>query len=158
MVGVIATFWGFAEATLFFIVPDVYLSLVAIRDTKAGLVGCLFAVGGALLGGAVMYMWGSLDVLGAQAALNVIPEIDAQLIAEVRASLTESGLAAVFEGPLLGTPYKIYAVESGGLKLGMLPFLLISVPARALRFVLITGLAAFASHKLFPGWPLGRKR
>lgn len=158
MVGLIAATWGFGEATVFFFVPDIYLSLVALRDTKAGLVGCAFALGGALLGGTVMYLWGLLDVAGAEAVLDLIPAIDPHMIEGVRRSLTDSGLFAVFLGPLAGTPYKIYAVESGSLGVGLPLFLLVSIPARGVRFVLLTALAAWISRRPLAGWPLNRKR
>ena len=47
----IASLWGFAEATVFFIVPDVLLSWLALRSPKSGLIACLFALLGALIGG-----------------------------------------------------------------------------------------------------------
>ena len=40
--------WGFAEATLFFIVPDVLLSYVALKNLRAALLTCFIATGGAL--------------------------------------------------------------------------------------------------------------
>src|SRR5437868_1692315 len=53
--------WGYAEATLFFLVPDVLLSWVALRDPRAAGVACFWALAGALLGGATMYAWGAAD-------------------------------------------------------------------------------------------------
>jgi len=44
----VAALWGLAEATLFFIVPDVFLSLVALRDRRAALVACGWAIPGHL--------------------------------------------------------------------------------------------------------------
>jgi len=40
---------GFAEATLFFIVPDVYLTLLAVQGAPVALGGCVAAVTGALV-------------------------------------------------------------------------------------------------------------
>ena len=42
-----AAVWGFAEATLFFIVPDVLLSWIALHAPRKALVACLWAVVGA---------------------------------------------------------------------------------------------------------------
>ena len=78
LVGALA--WGFAEATLFFIVPDVLLTLVATTDGRLALVACLFAVCGALLGGALMYAWGAEDAVGAKAVLERLPAVHATMI------------------------------------------------------------------------------
>ena len=53
-----AGLWGLAEATLFFIVPDVWLNLAGRRRLEAGLLG-------ALIGGALIYFWGAHDKPGA---------------------------------------------------------------------------------------------
>ena len=53
---------GIAEATVFFIVPDVWISFVALRrGWQAGALAAFFACIGALIGGAIMYLWGSND-------------------------------------------------------------------------------------------------
>ena len=51
----IAGGWGLAEATLFFVVPDVWIGLLALFGWRAGLRAVALAVAGALLGGALMY-------------------------------------------------------------------------------------------------------
>ena len=53
-------------------------------------------------------------------------------------------------GPVRGTPYKIYAVEWGARGGSVPAFLLVSVPARWLRFVLTTVAAAGAMRVLAP--------
>jgi membrane protein YqaA with SNARE-associated domain len=133
----VAAAWGFAEATLFFVVPDVYLSRLALADLRAALRCCLWALLGALAGGAVMYAMGQRQLAGAERALDAVPAIAPAAIAGVRAEIAGRGTLAVFLGPLSGTPYKIYAVESApaGLPLGR--FLAVSVPARLLRFALV---------------------
>ncbi|GEM_PF-3959884 len=47
----VALAWGFAEATLFFIVPDVWLTLVARERLRTGLIASLYSLAGALAGG-----------------------------------------------------------------------------------------------------------
>jgi membrane protein YqaA with SNARE-associated domain len=139
---VIAAGWGFAEASLFFLVPDVWLSRVALDSPRRALRGCLWALAGALGGGALMWAWGGAAPATAEAALDSVPGISAAMVAGVRAELAGIGWSALFLGPATGTPYKIYAVEAGILGRGLLPLLAVSVPARLLRFVLVTLLAA----------------
>jgi membrane protein YqaA with SNARE-associated domain len=152
----LAVLWGFGEATLFFIVPDVLLSVIALRDRRAGWNACGAAIAGALAGGLLMFVWGRNDPAGANAALLRVPAVGPEAIRKVHDSLGSSGLLALFVGPL--TPYKIYAVTSGAMSLSLPLFLLVSIPARGLRFVIVALSASWASGGPLASWPLGRKR
>lgn len=137
----LACFWGLAEATLFFIVPDVLLSWLALRRPWAQVWrACLWALGGALLGGVLMYGWGRLAAPSALATLQQIPAISLAMCEAVGQQLREQGALALFTGPLTGVPYKIYAVQSGAQQASLWLFLAISVPARLLRFLAVAGL------------------
>lgn len=46
--------WGLAEATFFFIVPDVFTTRLALQDFKRALISCIFTLAGALLGGVTL--------------------------------------------------------------------------------------------------------
>lgn len=140
--------WGFAEASVFFIVPDVLLSWYAIQNWRKALRACIYALAGAMLGGALVWWWGYHDGESARDFLARIPAIDAALIGDVRAQLQNSGLAALFAGPLKGIPYKIYAVEAAELGFGLVLFLLVSIPARLMRFLAVAALFAGVSHLL----------
>ena len=83
-----------------------------------------------------------------RAILESIPAINAEMIADVQGQLDSRGLLALFIGPLIGTPYKIYALESAGAGYGLLIFLLISIPARLMRFVIVTSVSAAGSYLL----------
>ena len=138
----IAGLWGFAEATLFFLVPDIWLTALAVRrGLKPALLACQAALAGALLGGLAMYGWGAANPEAAREMLDWVPAIDTATIGQVRTALSNDGVAAVFLGPLLGVPYKIYAVEAAGAGIGLAVFLAVSVPARLLRFLVLTVVA-----------------
>lgn len=126
--------WGLAEATLFFIIPDVLLTWLALTRPRLAWRACGFALAGALAGGALMFAGGNADPTAARAALDAVPAVSAAAVDEVGVELRQHGLGAVFLGPLTGKPYKIYAVEAAAGGVGLLPFLLVSVPARGLRF------------------------
>ena len=135
----VAGLWGFAEATLFFLVPDIWLTALAVRrGLKPALLACLAALAGALLGGVAMYGWGAANPEAARDMLDWVPAIDPAMIAKVRIALREDGVTAMFLGPLYGVPYKIYAVEAAGTGISLAAFLAISIPARMLRFLLLT--------------------
>ncbi|GAK02510.1 hypothetical protein JCM19037_749 [Geomicrobium sp. JCM 19037] len=84
--------WGFAEATVFFIVPDVLITYAALTKTRTFIVWlCLYTLIGALVGGTLMYALGIGFVKEGNELLTHIPAIDAQLVADVQQSLIESG-------------------------------------------------------------------
>jgi membrane protein YqaA with SNARE-associated domain len=144
---ILAFVWGFFEATIFFIVPDVLLTLIACRALRPALRATVAAVIGALAGGALMYLLGAREPTFARVLLDHIPAISPALIARVAGQMDEAGLMAVLLGPFEGIPYKIYAVEWGARGGGFLVLMLISIPARYGRFFL-TALIARAIARL----------
>jgi len=133
--------WGLAEATCFFIVPDVLLSLIATRRLRSAFHASLAALAGALLGGAIMVAFGARAPEAARTFLDRVPAIGPSMIATVQTALDRHGAWAAMAGPLGGIPYKIYAVEWGARHGALAAFLLVSIPARYLRFLLSVLLA-----------------
>ena len=154
----VAAVWGFAEATLFFLVPDVFLTYVAAKRTRLALIASVFAVAGALAGGALMYGWGLYDQAGASAALDRMPAISPGMLERVENDLAKRGLVAAFIGPFTGKPYKVYAVKSAGGRIGLPSFMAVSIPARLIRFVLASLIVGWISRTVLKKWPLSRKR
>jgi len=113
-VNAIALIWGFAEATLFFIVPDVWLTLAGRDKLHRGLIVCLYSLAGALAGGTLMYLWGSQDPQTALRVVESVPAISTEMVGWVSEQLSTQGVVALMLGPLSGTPYKLYAVQAAG--------------------------------------------
>ena len=147
-----AALWGLAEATFFFLVPDVILSAIAIFDWRLALWACLAATGGALAGGALMYRLGRRDPAAMRDFLLRLPGVGPRMLERVSVAVGSRGLVALALGPLSGTPYKLYAVECGLRGLPLASFLLVSVPARMARFLLVALLASWLAHGAFPDW------
>jgi membrane protein YqaA with SNARE-associated domain len=140
----VALFWGFAEATLFFILPDVWLSFVALFDLRKTWRHILAALAGAVVGGAVLFHWSAVEPGPARAVVAHVPFITEQMFARADDGLRQHGLFAVFLGSVTGIPYKIYAVEAPHFFTEK-EFLMATPSARVVRFVLVwlgIGLAA----------------
>jgi len=153
-----AGLWGFAEATLFFIVPDVLLSAVAVYSgRRAALRATAWAVAGAVAGGALIYRWGDADPAGVIALLDRLPAISPAMIGRVRDDLQESGLAALVAGAFSGVPYKLYAAQAPAAAIGAVPFLAASIPIRALRFIAVVLIADWVSKGLASRLSLRRR-
>ena len=146
----VALIWGLAEATLFFVVPDVFLTYLGLFDLSLGLMGALWSLVGALIGGAVMYYLGVKDIEKMHRLLMRIPGISQPMIQHVKSSLESRGALALFLGPLKGVPYKNYAIYAYQKKISFSRFLLISIPARLIRFVLSVCVAYFIAYTWSP--------
>ncbi|MCG6887577.1 MAG: hypothetical protein LJE74_10235 [Proteobacteria bacterium] len=157
-VKIIAAAWGFAEATLFFIVPDVWTSATGINNLKQGLIACLWALTGALAGGLLMYLWGQYEPVVSTHWVESVPAINTAMMDEVRASLTTTGIGAMFIGPLQGIPYKTFAVQAYGAGIPLGLFLLLSIPARLIRFALVTVLANVVARYALPNRSVAFRR
>jgi membrane protein YqaA with SNARE-associated domain len=143
-----ALLWGFAEATVFFIVPDVLLSFVALRDLRKALVACGLAVLGALTGGTLMYLLSAHDHDPTAYVVEKVPAIGHTLIGQVRDQMRDRGPIAVTIGPFIGWPYKVYAIEAREAGISLPVFAAITVPARLSRFLLVTVLTGIVSRAL----------
>jgi membrane protein YqaA with SNARE-associated domain len=143
-----AFLWGLAEATFFFIVPDVWITFRALHGIKRGLNAALFAAAGALPGGALMYWLGTVRPEAVRMWLDAVPAVSAAMIENVGEQLARLGLWGLFLGPLSGTPYKIYAALAPQAGFSLPVLLAVSLPARLLRFVLLAGVSAAAGRWL----------
>ncbi|NVJ61563.1 MAG: hypothetical protein HWE27_14300 [Gammaproteobacteria bacterium] len=145
----IAGVWGFLEATIFFIVPDVLLTYLGSRKDRPLLMPILMATLGAFIGGLLMYCFGHSNYGLSSELITRIPAIDSAMTEQVRILLNEHGLWALFIGPLQGIPFKIFAIEATLTSINPALFLLISIPARMMRFVLLAYLARLLVTTVF---------
>lgn len=143
----LAFMWGFAEATVFFIVPDVLVSLCAIFSRSLFLRAALAALAGALIGGAAIYLAASHAPAFISALMRSVPFVTDLMIAKVRNEYADAGNWALFHGPLSGTPYKLYAFAAPPYA-GLATFLAVSIPARLLRFLAVGGVSLLAAYAL----------
>ena len=140
--------WGLAEATFFFIVPDVLLSYIAIKNFKSAKIACIFATIGALIGGLIMYAWGQRNLESAETFLDKVPAISKEMLDDISLQVKDDRGLAIFKGPLQGQPYKAYAVYSGSDGIDYLSFILITIPARIIRFIITILLVNFLLNKI----------
>jgi membrane protein YqaA with SNARE-associated domain len=140
---VAAGVWGAAEATLFFIVPDVLLTAAVIRfGFRRTLSLALVAVASASLAGLAVWLWGHSDATTARHVMLLVPAIGPDLLARAHEEIASNWLVHLFTGAVTGLPYKLYAVEAGARGINPFLFVLVSFAARLPRFLLTMGLAA----------------
>ena len=141
-----AAVWGYAEATTFYVVPDVLIGWAAIHSLRLGVASAFAATAGAVIGGAVVHR----DARGYRAASTDIPGIGPGMIRDARARFARDRWAAVVRAPLDGIPYKVYAAEAGLRGRPLRELVLITPFARAWRFLAVAVAAAAAGAILSP--------
>lgn len=139
----LAFLWGFSEATVYFVVPDVILTYAVVkRGFRRAAPVAIVTLVGALIGGAVMHGWGESDPEAARKLLDRIPAISPQMIDAVSAQAGDRYPAAMVKGSLTGIPYKVFAVVAGSSGIALPTFLFASIGARMLRWCLLMALTA----------------
>ena len=126
--------WGFAEATLFYVIPDIIIGWAALSGRRAGLKMIVAAITGAVVGGLLLYSFAARHPAEARAAVDAVPFVRAAMLETVAGDYSKDGPAAVLRGPGTGIPYKVYAVLAPPVT-GPVSFALLSIPARLERFL-----------------------
>ena len=144
-----AACWGVAEATFFFVVPDVLLTAAVIRfDLRTALYLSVVAALFASLAGLGMWLLSNNDAADARDIMLLVPAIGPDLLARAHRDMADNWPLHLFVGAVTGVPYKLYAVEAGARGINPILFFLVSFPVRLGRFALATGLAAIGREVL----------
>jgi hypothetical protein len=127
--------WGFAEATLFFIIPDLVLSWASLAGARGGMkiLGAILA--GAVVGGISMYTWALWRPDSARSAVAAVPFVRTKMFEKVQGDYRAHGVSGIFYTLGTGIPYKVYAVLAPSVTTPV-TFGLISIPARLERLAL----------------------
>ncbi|MGK9170640.1 hypothetical protein KXR53_30355 [Inquilinus limosus] len=154
----LAFLWGVAEASLFFVVPDVPVSLIALaRGWQAGLRAAVAAAAGAMLGGAALAVFASQAPETALAVVEAVPAISPAMIARLQGLMAGAESAAGLAGVLIlaslsGIPYKIAAASAPALGIPVWELALLTPLVRLPRFVALAAGGAIL-HQLTPALP-----
>lgn len=141
-----ALLWCFAEATFFFIVPDLLLTAAVLTlGLRRALRLALAGAAAAMAGGLVMYAWAANDADAARTFLLGVPLIGEDLMLRVHGEMDGLWPVDLTLGAITGAPFKIYAVEAGALGIDPLLFALVAIGARLARFSLAIGLTALGA-------------
>ena len=142
-----AALWGFAEATFFFVVPDLLLTAaVLVFGLSRAFRFATVAACGAAVGALPMVIWGAVDADAARAFLMSVPLIGEDLLSRVHSEVEGFWPWRLTMGALTGAPFKIYAVEAGAAGVSPFLFALIGYGARLARFTLAIGLTALGAR------------
>jgi len=135
-----ALFWvSFAESSFFPIPPDVMLVPMVLRQRDKAWWFALVAVVGSVLGGVAGYAIGYflLESVG-QPVLRFYGLTGK--FQEFSATFNEYGVWILIIKGMTPIPYKLLTITAGATQMNLAAFVVASVIARAMRFVLVAGL------------------
>jgi membrane protein YqaA with SNARE-associated domain len=133
--------WGLADATVFFLVPDILITASALFSPKKSFAQMIAVLIGALLGGALLYTAADKYPDKAKSVVLSVPFIKMKTLEQADRQLQERGLWAMCLGSFTGIPYKTFAV-SAPRHAPFEVFVAISIPCRLLRFLLSWSVAS----------------
>jgi membrane protein YqaA with SNARE-associated domain len=135
---IVAFIWGLAEASIFFVVPDVIISFIALKyGARAALLASLLAVVGAMAGGSIIYFLGQADLEGLQKLFDQLPAIGPEVIGRAHHEIwSGSGALTLLLGSITGVPFKLYASEAGAFNMPLWYFMLLTPLVRMPRFLM----------------------
>ncbi len=108
-----------------------------------GAMASLAAALGAMVGGALMWLWSANAPNAALRAVAAVPSVSDAMIDKARADMAREGwILASLKGPLTSTPYKVYAALAPQAGAGLPAFAAAALPVRLPRFLLVA--AAFS--------------
>ena len=134
----IAFLWGLFEGLFFFIIPDIYLSFIALFSFRGGIVCLGFTLLGSLVSATIIFSLSPFVGDFFHKILLIIPGVSDSMINTVSIGLQNHGVRSLVEGPLSGIPYKIYSVEAAIQHLPFFQYILWSIPARLERMLPVT--------------------
>jgi membrane protein YqaA with SNARE-associated domain len=141
--------WAVAEATFFFIVPDVLITIAVLKfGPRAGVRLAVVAAVAAAAGGLGMWLWGHACPEAARKAVLTVPAVGPDLLTRAHREIAQNWFVHLVLGAVTGVPYKLYAVEAGAHGPTPLLFVPASIAARLTRFLVAVGLTTLMSKVL----------
>jgi hypothetical protein len=148
--------WGLAEASLFFIVPDVWLGFVALYAPRRAPVTLLAIVAGAVVGAALLYVATLVVGDGLSGLIVGLPGIAPADLSQARSELADQGAIAFLNGPLQGLPVKVYihaAALHGIDLLSVTVAVVLNRLERIVLFGLVMATVGFVARPAIARWP-----
>ncbi len=137
---------SFAESSFFPVPVDVMLAPMALAKPEKAWHYAFITTAFSVLGGVFGYFAGyfAMDLLE--------PWIETfgywERYQEIILGFKEWGIWIVFIAGVSPIPYKLFTITAGALSMALLPFILISVVARSVRFYAVSGLILWGGEQM----------
>lgn len=107
--------WGFSEGSWFFIIPDIALSIFALRGWKTALVSTIATIVGAMIAAISLFLVFSLFPGSEAKILHIwqsLPGFYPKMLDVAAIHLRAQGAKGLMLGPNSGIPYRFYILEA----------------------------------------------
>ena len=148
--------WGFAEASLLFVVPDAWLGLVALFAPRRMLLTLAAIVAGAVAGAACLYLATLVFGDAVTDLILALPATSEADFEQARVRLAEDGataiLAAVVEAQAVKLSVHAAALDGVGI-VDVVAFTALNRLARMLLFGAVLAAIGWAGRPIVARWP-----
>ena len=134
--------WGFAEASLFFIVPDAWLGFVALFAPRRMPVTLAAILAGAAAGAVCLYLATLVRPDELTSLILALPAVAPADLEQARAQLAADGASAILPALLEGRPVKLYVHGAALDGTGPVEVVLFTVLNRLARLLVFGGIMA----------------
>ncbi len=107
--------WGLSEGTWFFIIPDIALSLFALRGWKSALISTVATIVGAMLAAVILFGLFSFFPSAQSKIIQLwqsLPGFYPKMLEVASGHLKAEGAKGLILGPNSGIPYRFYILEA----------------------------------------------
>jgi membrane protein YqaA with SNARE-associated domain len=142
---------SFSESSFFPVPPDVLLAPLCIGKRDRAWRFASVTTGASVLGGVAGYAigWGAWEWLHGF-VYRYIPGFTPEQFEHVKALYDERGVIVLFVAAFTPVPYKVFTIAGGVFGQPLLPFVLVSLIGRGMRFFLVAGLFYWIGPRATP--------
>jgi hypothetical protein len=134
--------WGFAEASVFFIVPDVWLGFVALFAPRRMPATLAATLAGAAAGVAFLYLATLVRPDELTSLILALPAIAPADLEQARAQLEDDGAGAILPGVVEGRAIKLYVHGAALDGIGLVEVVAFTVLNRLARLLIVGSVMA----------------
>jgi hypothetical protein len=152
----LAAAWGFAEASLFFIVPDAWLGFVALFAPRRMPVTLAAVLAGAAAGAVCLYLATLLWTDELTSLILALPAVAPADLEQARAQLADDGAGAILPAVVEGRAVKLYVHGAALDGTGAAEVVLFTVLNRLVRLLVFGSVMAalgWAARAVIARWP-----
>lgn len=141
------SFMSFAESVFFPIPVDVMLAPMSLAKPERAWYYAMLATIFSVLGGIVGYYLGfALYDSFVKPMIELVGYQNKLLTAEVW--FEKHGLLVIFVASFTPIPYKVFTIAAGVMNMFFIPFVIVSIIGRGLRFFLVAGLMRWGGEQM----------
>ncbi|MEP3045983.1 MAG: hypothetical protein ABJL55_07875 [Roseibium sp.] len=123
---------------MFFLVPDVLLTSLALKSFKRAAIAALAAALAAAFGGLLIWLCAHWVPVETKNILLIVPGISETTFGTVKVLFAHGAFSGMLQGAFSGIPYKVFAAEAGFTGINPILFVILTPIVRLPRFLVLS--------------------